>query len=379
MELKELRDEIDTIDAEMVALFEKRMRISEQVAAYKIENGLRVFDKMREKSKLSSLSAMASNDFNRHGILELYEQIMSMSRKLQYQLLSRDGISGRLSFISQKELDITGAHAVYQGAPGSYSQEAMRCFFGDNISSSHVNTFRECMEAIEDGSADFAVLPIDNSTAGAVNQVYELLVEFENYIVAEQVISVRHALVGLPGSDISQIKRVYSHPQALMQSARYLSEHPDMEQISISNTAVAAKKVLEDNNISEAAIASEYAAHIYGLKVLEAGINQNEGNSTRFIVVTNQKVFLERADKISICFEVPHSSGSLYRILSHFIYNDLNMTKIESQPMEDRTWEYRFFVDFEGNLADASVKNAIRGLREEARNLKILGNYENKT
>jgi len=379
MDLNELRNEIDEIDEEMVSLFEKRMAVSEKVAAWKIENGRRIFDKEREKKKLAVLTSMASSDFNRHGVQELYEQIMSMSRKLQYQLLAQDGVLGKLAFIGESSLDTKGARVVYQGAPGSYSQEASRCFFGSNVNDCHVDTWRECMEAIEDGSADYAVLPIDNSTAGAVNQVYNLLVEFENYIVAEQVISVRHALIGLPGADISHIERVYSHPQALMQSTRYLDDHPYMEQISVGNTALAARKVLEDGNMAEAAIASEYAAKVYGLEILESGINQSEGNSTRFIIVTNQKIFLEQADKISICFEVPHSSGSLYRILSHFIYNDLNMTKIESQPMEDYTWEYRFFVDFEGNLNDASVKNAIRGLREEARNLKILGNYVSRT
>ena len=136
-----------------------------------------------------------------------------------------------------------------------------------------------------------------------------------------------------------------------------------------------AKKILEDNDKRQAAVCSAYAAEIYGLDVLADQINDESDNSTRFIVVTNQKVFSKDAAKISICFEVPHESGSLYQLLSHFIYNDLNMTKIESRPVEGRNWEYRFFVDFEGNLADPAVKNAIRGLREESRSLRILGNY----
>ena len=376
MDLKELRNRIDGIDEQIVRLFEERMSVCEDVAAYKIEQGKRVFDKEREKQKLSALSAMASNDFNRHGIVELYEQIMSMSRKLQYQLLTKGGAMGRLPFIEMSELDYANSRIVYQGAKGAYSEEALHRFFGEDASCFHVSTWRDCMECIEDGSADFAVLPIENSTAGAVNQVYNLLVEFENFIVAEQMISVRHSLLGLPGSSINDIKRVCSHPQALMQTAKFLDEYPYIEQISFSNTAAAAKKVLADGDPTQAAIASPYAAKLYGLSELKSNINQEEGNATRFLIVTNQKIFLKNADKISICFEVPHSSGSLYRILSHFIYNDLNMTKIESRPVEDRTWEYRFFVDFEGNLNDPAVKNAVRGLREEARNLKILGNYK---
>ena len=143
----------------------------------------------------------------------------------------------------------------------------------------------------------------------------------------------------------------------------------------MQNNAFAAQKVVKDDDKTQAAIASAYAGEIYGLDVLKKGVNQSDTNSTRFIIVTNQKVFLKDAKKISICFEIPHESGSLYHMLSHFIYNNLNLCKIESRPIEERNWEYRFFVDFEGNLADGAVKNALRGLRDEARNMKILGNY----
>ena len=143
----------------------------------------------------------------------------------------------------------------------------------------------------------------------------------------------------------------------------------------MKNNAFAAQKVAEEKNPSMAAIASEYAAKCYGLEILKRGVNDISNNSTRFIIISNQKVFLKDAQKISICFEIPHESGSLYHILSHFIYNDLNMTKIESRPIEGKRWEYRFFIDFEGNLADSGVKNALCGLREEALNLRILGNY----
>lgn len=143
----------------------------------------------------------------------------------------------------------------------------------------------------------------------------------------------------------------------------------------MQNNAFAAKKVAEDGDATQAAIAGEQAAAAYGLEILQRGVNDCGSNSTRFIIVTNQKIFRKDANKISICFEVPHESGSLYHMLSHFIYNNLNMTKIESRPIEERDWEYRFFIDFEGNLADGAVKNALRGLRDEARNMKILGNY----
>ncbi len=374
MDLLELRNQIDVIDSQIVELFEKRMDICKGVAQYKIENGKKVFDRQREQEKLAKVKALTHNDFNSHGVEELFEQIMSMSRKLQYQLLAENGSQGKLPFIGVDELDTKRARVVFQGADGAYSQMAMNSFFGNQVTSFHVDTFREAMGAIEEGAADFAVLPIENSTAGVVSEIYDLLSEYENYIVGEQIIKIEHCLLGVPGSRIEDIKTVYSHPQSLMQSSQYLEEH-NWQLISMQNNAFAAKKVADEKDGSQAAVASAYAAQVYGLEILKKGINQLEDNSTRFIIVTNQRIFRKDANKISICFEIPHMSGSLYHMLSHFIYNNLNMTKIESRPVPDRNWEYRFFIDFEGNLADGAVKNALRGLREEARNLRILGNY----
>ena len=375
MDLLELRGRLDVIDEKIVALYEERMAISSQVADYKIETGKKVFDKVREEEKLKKVRSLTHDPFNAHGVQELFGQIMSMSRKLQYQKLVEAGSLGRLPFIGVDRLETERARVVFQGAEGAYSQMAMLRYFGEQVKSFHVETFREAMMSIEEGSADFAVLPIENSTAGIVSEIYDLLVEFENYIVGEQIIEIEHCLMGLPGTALSQIKTVYSHPQSLMQSARYLNEHEDWRQVSLKNNAFAARKVSEEGDRTQAAIASEQAAKIYGLDILAQGVNQSDTNSTRFIIVTNQKIFRKDAGKISICLEVPHESGSLYHMLSHFIYNNLNMTKIESRPIEDRNWEYRFFIDFEGNFADGAVKNALRGLRDEARNLRILGNY----
>lgn len=375
MDLLELREKLDGIDEQIVRLYEERMEICSQVADYKIATGKKVLDKSREEEKLRKVRALAHNDFNACGVQELFEQIMSMSRKLQYHKLSEKGAIGKLPFIGVDGIDKQKARVVFQGAEGAYSQMAMIQYFGPDVNCFHVDTFRDAMCAIEEGSADYAVLPIENSTAGIVNEIYDMLAEFENYIIGEQIIRIEHCLLGVPGTNLEQIKTVYSHPQSLMQSARYLNAHGDWRQISMQNNAFAARKVSDDKDMSQAAIASEHAAKIYGLDILERGVNQSETNSTRFIIVTNQKIFLKDAGKVSICLEVPHESGSLYHMLSHFIYNGLNMTRIESRPIEGRNWEYRFFIDFEGNLADGAVKNALRGLREEARNMRVLGNY----
>lgn len=375
-DLSKCRSEIDEIDRQLVELYEKRMEVSEKVAAYKIATGKKVLDQEREKQKLEAVQALAGNDFNKHGVKELFEQIMTMSRKKQYQLIQESGSMNRLPFIEVDSLVKKGIRVVYQGAQGSYSEAAMKKFFGEEINCFSVDTFRDAMTAIEEGTADYAVLPIENSTAGIVSQIYDLLVEYENYIVGEQIIPIRHCLLAPEGAGMDTIQTVFSHAQSLMQSEHFLSEHPGWRQESMQNNAFAAAKVAREGDITQAAIASEYAAKTYGLQILKEGINQAENNSTRFIIVTNQKVFQKDASKISICLEISHESGSLYHILSHFIYNDLNMTKIESRPIEERNWEYRFFIDFEGNLNQSSVKNALRGLRDEAKNMRILGNYQ---
>lgn len=373
--LEELREKLDGIDDQIAKLYEERMKVCEDVGRFKVGAGRKVFDRQREHEKLLDVASKVNGEFNKKGIQELYAQLMSMSRKLQYQQLVEAGALGRLPFIEMELLDKQNVRVVFQGVEGAYSQAAMKKYFSDNENNFHVTTFREAMEAIEEGAADFAVLPIENSSAGAVNEVYDLLVEFENYIVGETFLPIENTLAGLPGTTLSQIERVYSKAEALMQTSRFLEKHGDWQQISVSNTAAAAKKVLKEQDHSQAAVCSAYAAQVYGLSVLAEDINDETNNVTRFIIVTNQKIFTPAASKISICFELPHQSGSLYQILSHFIYNDLNMTKIESRPVEGKSWEYRFFVDFEGNLEQPGVKNAIRGLREEARNLKILGNY----
>ena len=373
-DLKNYREQLDRIDRQLISLYEKRMDVCGKVADYKVAEGLKILDRDRELEKLSGVRKLVSDENNLTGAEELMALMMSISRKLQYKKLSEAGASGRLPFISCDSFDLKNARVVYQGTEGAYSEEAMRAYFGDDVNSFHVDTFRDAMCAIEEGSADYAVLPIENSTAGVVSEIYDLLAEFENYIIGEQLLSVRHCLIGLPGAKVQDIKTVYSHPQSLMQSARFLEGY-SWKQISMKNNAFAVKKIAEDKDITQAAIASERAAEIYGMDVLLRGVNQSDSNSTRFIIVTNQRIFEKNADKVSIAIEIPHEAGSLYHIMSHFIYNNLNMTKIESRPIEDRNWEYRFFIDFDGNLSDSAVKNALRGLREEARSLRILGNY----
>ena len=231
------------------------------------------------------------------------------------------------------------------------------------------------MNALAGGRADFAVLPIENSTAGMVGDVYDLLAKYDNYIVGEVDIKVDHALLGLPGASLEELELVYSQPQALMQCQKFFNEHKNWHQVSVENTAVAARRVLKEGDPRKAAIASAMSGSMYGLSVIKAPLNFNSSNTTRFVIAGSRKVYTKEASKVCICFEVAHESGSLYNILSHFIFNGLNMFKIESRPVPGQTWEYRFFVDFTGNLSDSGVRNALTGISEEAVSMKILGNY----
>lgn len=374
-ELNDIRKEIDSVDAEIVALYEKRMALAEQVAEYKIGTGKKVLDKEREKSKLEKIRGLAATEFTKCGVSELFEQIMAMSRKRQYQMLTEHGMLEKPDFEPVDKLPAKDAKIVFQGVEGAYTQVAMKEFFGNDIDSYNVETWRDAMEAIKSGNADYAVLPIENSSAGIVSENYDLLMEYDHCIVGEQIIKIDHCLLGLPEAELSDIEQVYSHPQGLMQCSGYLGSHRNWESISVKNTAMAAMKTRDDGKINQAAIACRLTADIYGLKILAENVQDNDNNSTRFIIVSKKKMYVKNAEKISVCIEIPHESGSLYHTLSHFIYNNLNMNRIESRPIKDRNWEYRFFIDFEGNLEDSAVQNALRGLKEETVKFKILGNY----
>lgn len=378
MDLLECREELDKIDREIVELFERRMEVCGCVAESKISSGKAVYDGEREKQKLDAVSGMAHGEFNQIAVKELFSQMMAISRRYQYRLLAEHGKGADLGFKKLKELPTEGARIVYQGVEGAYSHAATLRFFGDQADIYHVERWEDAMEEVQDGRADFAVVPIENSSAGAVTDMYDLLTRYHNYIVAEVFLPANHALLGTQDAELSDIRTVFSHPQALMQCSRFLNEQRDVKQISLVNTAVAAKKVQEDCDRTQAAVASEIAGKLYGLKVLKPSIQNNQGNTTRFIILAKDAVYREDAGKISICFELPHHSGTLYNMLGNFIFNHVNMIRIESRPIPGKNWEYRFFVDIEGNLEDAAVENALKGIAEEALNMRILGNYFTK-
>ena len=372
-DLKTLREEIDRIDRGLVELYERRMQAASEVAAYKRAQGLPVLDKGREEEKLRSVETLVTSEADRPGVRELFSLLMAMSRMRQYEERAIGPME--LPLREVPELLTQGKRVVYQGTEGAFAHLACLGFFGEDVDCHPVPTWRKAMEEVKDGSSDLAVLPFENSTAGIVSENYDLLVEYQATVVGEYLLPVEHCLLGVPGAALPEITRVYSHPQALLQCSHSLDALPGVARVETTNTAVAARKVSEEKDPSQAAIASEVTAGLYGLTVLRKGFQDAAGNVTRFIVVTKEKIFVEGATKLLLSFELPDESGSLFQTLRHFSIQELNMSHIVSRPLPERNWEYRFFIALEGNLRERRVADLLTALSQETRNLIILGNY----
>ncbi|MHB8130594.1 MAG: prephenate dehydratase [Mobilitalea sp.] len=373
VDLQESRIKIDEVDRKIVELFEDRMQLAMDIADYKRSVGKPIYDAAREEEKLATLSALTINEFNKKAVADLFKQIMSMSRRLQYMLL--DNLES-LGFTPVDQLTSDkDTKVVFFGEKGSYTEQAMLEYFKSEVTGIPMETFGEVMQSIKDGNADYGVLPIENSSTGTLSDIFDLLAEYDNFIIGEHLVKIEHNLWGFPGAKISDINKVYSHRQGLLQCSEFLKQHTDIKQIDGGSTAASARRILEEKDITKAAIASKRAGETHGLQMLQESIHNEDHNSTRFIIISNQRIYCRGAERTSICFALPHKSGSLYHMLSHFIYNNVNMTKIESRPIIGKAFAYRFFVDIEGGLDNPAVKNALHCINEEAIEMKILGSY----
>ena len=377
MDLSDYRDQLDEIDHKMVDLFEERLEVCRQAAASKLQDVRPVHDGEGEEGRLDVLESLVANARDKKAMRELFTQILAISRRIQYEVFAEYGRRYDQGFQKVDVLPLPDGQlrVVYPGVEGSYSHGAALQYFGDGAKIYPVLTFENAMREVQEGWADYGLLPIENSSAGTVVDNYDLLLKYHNYIVAETFLPVSHALLAVQDAKLEGIQTVFSHPQGLMQSSDFLNAHKEWRQVSLVNTAVAAKKVLEDGDPTQAAVASRAAGKLYGLEALAEGINHNKNNATRFIILAKDHIYRRDAGKVTICFELPHKSGTLYNMLGNLIYNGVNMRMIESRPILGRNWEYRFFVDIEGNLGEPSIENALKGVAEEAANMRILGNY----
>lgn len=278
--------------------------------------------------------------------------------------------------IQQKVQDVVeNPRVVYQGEPGAYSEMAARDFFGNDVNTKGLYQFEDNFIALKEGKADYAVLPIENSSTGAIRQVYDLLIKYECYMVGETTVSIEHNLLGLPEASIEDIDTVYSHEQGLFQCEYFLNQYPSWNRIPSADTAGSAKMVAEIGDIHKAAICSSRAAEIYNLKILKASIQTNKLNTTRFVVVAPKMELREGRDKICISFTIRHKSGSLHEVLSIFANHDLNLVRIESRPIPEKNWQYMFFIELTGNLTDPGMEDIMESVRQITSDFRVFGNF----
>jgi chorismate mutase/prephenate dehydratase len=366
-DIKELRNEIDDIDSKLVALFEQRMETAIKIAQYKKANNVDVLNSNREQEVISKGESRLCNKNLKRPLKKFLNCVMEISKEVQNEVLCSQGKVEN----SNKEL-VVG----FQGVAGSFSEQALLDYFGENTKTKAVNEFEDIFTQLENDSIKYGILPIENSSTGGITDVYDLLNKYDFKIVGEVCLKVNHNLMAIKGATIDDITEVYSHSQALSQCSEFLKLKNSWTQVPFCNTAKSAEFVYNSKEKFKAAIGSRRAAALYNLNILAHNINSNSKNITRFIIISRNLEVNSECNKTSVIFVTPHRSGSLYNILRHFSENNLNLLKIESRPIWDKPWEYFFYIDFEGNLDENTVKEAMIEIKKASSYFKILGNYK---
>ena len=368
MGLSELRNEIDSIDKELVSLFERRMKIVTQIAYYKLENSMEVFDKGREDLLLQKVDGYLENKELSADLNLFFQNLMDLSKGYQRKKI-KEGTPDLNLKTPDKPV------VAYLGIPGSYSYEAMNNYFGENLESINYSSFEAIFESVEKGKAEYAILPFENSSTGAIKDNYDLIREKDLYIVGEYNLKVDHNLLGNKGATLDTIKEIYSHPQPIEQSSKYLKDKP-WKIVPYTSTALSAQFVSQSQSLEKAAIGSAELSRLYNLEILRGNINNSESNYTRFIVVNKKANIEENANKISIVFSTLHKAGELFGIISEFAQRGINMLSIKSLPILDKPWEYYFYIDISGSIYDEKVKEALNAVESKTNFYKFLGNYK---
>ena len=359
MTLDELRKEIDGVDTELLQLFARRMHLVEEIGLHKKSEGLPVFQPGREKEILTRTVGLLPPHLQYYGA-SFCKYLIELSRTRQREVLSGEAPPDNVVsvLIRDKKPELKNPRVTVQGIPGSFSMSAALSMYPQG-KMSYVSSWEDVLYAVEDGSCDYGVLPVENSSAGSVNEVYDLLIKYKHYIVKALPLSVEQCLLGVRGAKLSD----------------FLRKNHRMQRFPSVNTAVAAEFVAREGKIENAAIASKDCAHIYGLDVLACPIQQSCSNTTRFISVSKRPEIADNANKISLFFALPHTTGSLYRTLARFALNGLNLTKIESRPNPQKNFEYYFYLDFTGSVKSEATRMLLTSLSEEMPAFCFLGNY----
>ena len=376
MELKDLREQIDSIDDQLVKLFVKRMSISAQVADYKKEHNLPIFVPAREREILQDVATKAGPEMANYTRV-LYSMMFELSRS--YQSKRNAKVSPLYNTITEsientEKLFPQAPMVACQGVEGAYSQIACEKIFKSPFIM-YFKNFDGVFNAIEQGLCQYGILPIENSTAGSVKKVYDLMIHHNFSIVRTFRMKIDHNLIANPGAKLSDIKEIYSHEQAINQCSDFLKSMPGVQVIPVENTAVAANMVAQSGKTDIAAISSHACEELYGLKCLASSIQDEGNNRTRFICISKNMEIYPGSDKTSIMMILPHKPGALYRVLARMYVLGINVIKLESRPIPDRDFEFMFYFDLETSIYSEEFVQLMCELDDLCEEFKYLGSY----
>ncbi len=379
LDLNEIRGRIDRIDSELVRLIEERLHIVKEVALFKKKTGKKIFDEAREREVVKkNLDKVKDRELD-HYIEIILKDIMDSSKEYQkFKIGVPREYVNNLNFIDKK--------LGYTGVPGSYAYEVLTNLIKNNENNMsekvneknivNFNSHQELVEGVSRGDINIAILPIENSIVGEVRDSIDLINRKNIHIIGEVQHKIEHNLLGLRGSNIKNIKKIYSHEQALMQCSEFIEKYPYWIKEKMSNTALSAKHICEENNIENACIANLRTKEMYNLELLKGDINNEKENYTRFYVISDRNTIIEGSDKISIITSTDNKSGALMELLQILYRYNLNMVNLKSRPRVNKPWEYYFYIDFEGSMKDDKIMKALEEIRKKSNYLQILGNYK---
>ncbi len=376
MELSELRVKIDEIDKALVELFVARMNVSHDVAEYKLKNNLPVLDAARERQLLDRVSDLAGEEFESY-TRTLYSLMMELSRSYQNRTLKpASELQGRInsSLEATPKLFPQRARVACQGVEGANSQAACEKIFKyPNIM--YFDSFDNLFGAVESGLCDYAILPVENSTAGSVNSVYDLMKKHNFHIVRSTRLKIDHNLLAKKGTKLGEIKEIFSHEQAIGQCAEYLRGLGDVKVTVCENTAMAARFVAQSERRDVAALSSRQCASLYGLDCLASSVQDRDNNFTRFICISKSLEIYPGADRTSIMMITQNRPGALYRVLARFYTLGVNLVKLESRPLPDRDFEFMFYFDIEASVYSPEFAQLMGELSSLCEEFRYLGTY----
>lgn len=375
MDINNLRNEIDSIDDELVRLFERRMNVAAEIAEYKRANGLAVSDRGRERQVINKVTSKVAPHFSNYTRV-LYQTMFDVSCSYQRSLNSKNSaLIEKIEKVTAENPKERPDRAVVacQGVEGAYSQHACDKMF-TYPSIMYFHGFEDVFKAVDSGLCRYGILPVENSSAGSVNQVYDLMSKYSFFITHSMKLCIEHKLLANSGTSISSIKEIYSHEQALNQCSAFISQLGVKTHVC-KNTAEAAKIVAESGRTDIAAIGAKECAELYGLRILSGNVQNTQNNYTRFICISKELEIYPGAEKTSIMLTIPHTPGSLYNMIARFAALGLNLTKLESRPISGSNFEFMFYFDINASVYSPDFKALIAELENDCEAFTYLGSY----